>query len=98
MVISLTDSFILCILCEFCVVFSTCVMIKTAYFKAKINEIFGIKEFIENPVNEEFESFLRNDPELFYNFICYTQVLGLSNQWEQKFNNLTVSPPHWILY
>ena len=40
---------------------------------------------------------MKKDPELFYNFICKAQVLNLSDAWKNKFENLTVSPPHWIV-
>ena len=73
------------------------IITKTVYFKAKINEVYGFKEFIEHPINEEFESFLKKDPELFYNFICYAQVLDLTDKWKHKFDSLTVSPPQWIV-
>ena len=97
-IISDENKLALCILSEICVFCSTYMITKNAYFKAKINEVFGFKDFIEHPVNEEFESFVKKDPELFYNFICYAQVLDMTNKWKHKFDSLTVSPPHWIVY
>lgn len=86
----LSASSILCISC------STWLITKTNYFMVKIGEVFGFKQFIEHPVNEEFESFIKKDPELFYNLICYAQVLKLTDKWKNKFDSLTATPPHWM--
>lgn len=48
--------------------------------------------------DEELEKMLKNDPELFYNNLCYSQVLGLTDQWKHKFDKyLNTKPPQWIM-
>ena len=78
---------------------SVSLIIKSEYFKEKINEIYGIKEFIKKPIDNEFQSLLKNVPELFYNVICYAQVLDLVNEWKNKFDkNQSASLPKYIKY
>lgn len=94
--ISNSYKFLLSALSILCISCSTWIITKTNYFMVKIGEVFGFKQFIEHPVNDEFESFIKKDPELFYNLICYAQVLKLTKKWKHKFDSLTAEPPNWM--
>ena len=42
-----------------------------------------------------FEKSLEENPELYYKILPYAQVLGVTDEWEKKFENILIQPPTW---
>ena len=40
---------------------------------------------------------LEENPELYYKVLPYAQVLGVTDEWEEKFAALTIEPPSWCV-
>ena len=38
---------------------------------------------------------LEENPQLYYKILPYAQVLGVTNEWEKKFENILIEPPTW---
>ncbi len=63
----------------------------------ELNHVLGFKEFIVVTEEEKIEFMLENDPELYYKVLPYAQVLGVTDEWTEKFRRLTVQPPTWYV-
>ena len=44
---------------------------------------------------EKLEMLVEQDPSYFYNILPYTYVLGVSNKWIKKFEDIKMEPPEW---
>lgn len=63
----------------------------------ELNHVLGFKEFIVVTEEEKIKFMLENDPELYYKVLPYAQVLGVTDEWTDKFRKLTVQPPSWYV-
>ena len=77
------------------VMLSVSIIGRTEEYTEKLNRIVGFKEFIETAEKEKLEEMLDSNPEFYYNVLPYAIVLGVSDKWEKKFEDLTVRPPQW---
>ncbi len=71
---------------------------KTEYYASLMNEITGFKQFIETAEKEKLEAMLEEDPQYYYNILPYANVLGVSDKWENKFEELESVPPPTYYY
>lgn len=60
-----------------------------------LGNILGFKDFIMYTEEEKIKFMLEDNPELFYKVLPYAQVLGVTDEWENKFKNITLQPPTW---
>ncbi len=60
-----------------------------------LGQVLGFKDFIVVTEEEKIKFMLENDPELYYKVLPYAQVLGVTDEWTDKFRRLTVPPPTW---
>ena len=67
----------------------------TESFNETLGEILGFKEFITVTEGDKIKFMLQENPELFYDILPYAQVLGVTNEWENKFADITLQPPSW---
>ena len=65
-----------------------------AYLDA-LGEILGFKEFIVVTEEDKIKVMLEENPELYYKVLPYARVLGVTNEWEDKFENILLQPPTW---
>ena len=75
---------------------SAVIISRTKDYTEKLNDIIGFKNFIELAEKEQLEMMLEQDPQFYYRILPYAQVLGVTNKWEKKFEDLTVEPPQWL--
>lgn len=66
-------------------------------YTAKLNDILGFREFIRLAEKDKLEMMIEDDPQLYYHILPYAQVLGVTNIWEEKFADITVQPPDWVV-
>ena len=41
---------------------------------------------------------LQENPETYYRILPYAQVLGVTNEWTDKFKGLEMNPPSYVAY
>ncbi len=70
-------------------------MVRTEKYVETLGHILGFKEFITVTEEEKIAFMLQENPELYYEVLPYAQVLGVTDEWEKKFENLTIAPPTW---
>ena len=64
-------------------------------YEKTLGEILGFKEFIVVTEEEKIKFMLEENPELYYKILPYAQVLGVTDEWEKKFQNILIEPPQW---
>lgn len=69
---------------------------RTPAYNEKLNNIIGFKKFIELAEKNQLEMMIEKDPQFYYHILPYAQVLGVTDKWEHKFDDLTVQPPQWL--
>lgn len=60
-----------------------------------LQKIKGFKMFLETAEKERLETLVDENPEYFYNILPYAYVLGVSDKWIKKFENIAMNPPSW---
>ncbi|MBR4942680.1 MAG: DUF2207 domain-containing protein [Clostridia bacterium] len=68
---------------------------RTEEYLETIGDILGFKEFIVVTEEEKIKFMLEENPELYYKVLPYAQVLGVTDEWEQKFEKILMKPPYW---
>ena len=68
---------------------------RTPYGVEILGKIGGFKSFLETSEKEKLEMLVEQDPSYFYNILPYTYVLGVSNKWIKKFEDIKMEPPEW---
>ncbi|MBO5328796.1 MAG: DUF2207 domain-containing protein, partial [Clostridia bacterium] len=62
-----------------------------------LNNVVGFKNFILYAEKDRLEAMLEADPQLYYHVLPYANVLGVTDIWEDKFKDLTLTPPTWLV-
>ena len=62
-----------------------------------LGDILGFKEFIVVTEEDKIKYMLEQNPELYYKVLPYAQVLGVTDEWEKKFENILLQPPAWCV-
>ena len=70
---------------------------RTEKYRKTLGQILGFKDFIVVTEEDKIEFMLKEDPELYYKVLPYAQVLGVTDEWEEKFANITLAPPDWCI-
>ena len=68
---------------------------RTPYGTEMLGRIKGFKEFLETAEKPRLEELVMEDPQYFYNILPYTYVLGVSNKWMKKFEDIALEAPTW---
>ncbi len=68
---------------------------RTPYGTKILGRIKGFKNFLETVEKPKLEELVNEDPEYFYNILPYTYVLGVSNKWIKKFEDIALQAPTW---
>ena len=70
---------------------------RTEKYRKRLGQILGFKDFIVVTEEEKIKFMLKEDPELYYKVLPYAQVLGVTDEWEEKFAKITLAPPAWCV-
>ena len=70
---------------------------RTEKYRKTLGQILGFKDFIVVTEEDKIKFMLEEDPELYYKVLPYAQVLGVTDEWEEKFANITLPPPTWCV-
>lgn len=60
-----------------------------------LGQILGLKEFILTCEKEKLELLVHENPTAFFDILPYAYVLGVSDVWSKKFENIIMSAPTW---
>lgn len=60
-----------------------------------LQKIEGFKLFLETAEKDRLEQLVFDDPKYFYDILPYAYVLGVSDVWVKKFEDIAVEPPEW---
>lgn len=60
-----------------------------------LQKIEGFKLFLETAEKDRLEKLVFDDPKYFYDILPYAYVLGVSDAWVKKFEDIAVEPPEW---
>lgn len=89
-------AFIFGILCTILLIMFIKIMPKrTLYGNKMLGRILGFKNYLETITKDEIKAKLKDNPNFFYDMLPYTMVLGISNQWIKKFENIKMNKPEW---
>lgn len=64
---------------------------RSEYYSSSLENILGVKDFIETVEKEKLEMLSRDDPSMFYKTLSFAIPLECENEWTKKFKGLTVS-------
>lgn len=84
---------ILCVFSHVIIFFSIEIICPTDKYCNLLNEIIGLKNFIYETSKEKLKLLLIDNPQLYYTIFPYAEILGMSNIWKMKFDDLTIDPP-----
>lgn len=68
---------------------------RTLYGNEILGKILGFKEFLEKAEKEKLEELVFQNPNYFYNILPFTYVLGVSDKWIKKFEDISLKAPDW---
>jgi uncharacterized membrane protein YgcG len=68
---------------------------RSDYGVKKLEEIMGLRDFIERVELDELTRMIEKDPQYYYHILSYAIVLGLEKKWAKKFNSFTLESPRW---
>ena len=68
---------------------------RTPYGKEILGKIKGFKNFLETAEKDKLEAMVMQNPTYFYDILPYTYVLGVSDKWIKKFENISIQAPNW---
>ena len=60
-----------------------------------LGRIRGFKHFLEIADKDRLEMLVQENPSYFYDILPYTYILGVSDKWIDKFEDIAVEPAHW---
>ena len=60
-----------------------------------LGQIIGFKRFLETAEKHKLEQLVEQSPDYFYNILPFTYVLGISDVWIKKFENIAIKQPDW---
>ena len=58
-------------------------------------KLLGFKEFIEKAEKDRILRLVEENPSYFYSVLPYAYVLGVTNKWAKKFEDINVEQPGW---
>ena len=84
------------LVCAYACVYSTenALSRREDYLKT-LGDIIGFKDFILHTEEDRIKFMLEENPQLYYKILPYAQVLGVTDEWQQKFARILLEPPQW---
>lgn len=62
-----------------------------------LGQILGLREFILTCEKDRLEMLVQDNPSAFYDVLPYAYVLGVSDVWAKKFENIVMQAPSWYV-
>lgn len=71
------------------------IRVRTKFANNLLGRIIGFKRFLTVTEKNKLEVLVKENPSYFYDILPYTLVLGVSDVWVNKFNDIVTTPPEW---
>ena len=68
---------------------------RTPFGVNMLGRLEGFRNFLEVAEKPQLEQLVMQDPQYFYRIMPYTYVLGVSNTWVKKFEEIQMQAPEW---
>jgi uncharacterized membrane protein YgcG len=68
---------------------------RTAAGVAALRQALGFQRFVRMAEKPRIEAMLKDDPTLFGRLLPFAMVLGVGDEWAEKFRDLLTEPPNW---
>lgn len=68
---------------------------RTDYGNEMLGKILGFKKYLETVEKEELNNNVLKNPNYFYDILPYAYVLGISDIWINKFEDIILKPTYW---
>lgn len=68
---------------------------RTKYGNEMLGRLRGLKDFLQTVEKDRIETMVEEDPKFFYNILPFAYVLGVSDKWIKKFEDISIEPPSW---
>jgi uncharacterized membrane protein len=75
--------------------FANAMPVRTAKGARLLRHCLGFQEFVSRVEKERLERMMKDDPTLFERVLPYAIVLGVADQWAERFAGLLSAPPSW---
>ncbi len=75
--------------------FSAATIKRTEYGHEKLEQLLGLKNFINEAEMDKLTQMIDDDPDYFYNILPYAIVLGLEKKWARKMEGITMTSPDY---
>lgn len=62
-----------------------------------LGKILGLRDFIELAEKDRINALVQEDPSYFYKLLPYAYLFGVTEEWAEKFNTLTIEKPSWYV-
>ena len=66
---------------------------RTKFYTEMLNQLLGFKDFLECAEKDQLETLIEDNPDYYYTTLSYANVLGVSDKWMEKFEDLTLPDP-----
>ncbi|MBQ4269396.1 MAG: DUF2207 domain-containing protein [Clostridia bacterium] len=83
--------------CGACTYFGAKNWSRTEKYNFALGDILGFRNFIVFTEEDKIKFMLEENPQLYYDVLPYAQVLGVTNEWEDKFKNILIESPSWYM-
>ncbi len=94
-VLTVFEKILICAISVLCNYITLGALSRNENYCKTLGQILGFKDFIVYTEEDKIRFMLEENPELYYKVLPYAQVLGVTDEWEGKFKNLTLEPPQW---
>lgn len=91
------EKLIVCLVLFACTFSTQNLLARKQSYLQTLGHIVGFRDFILVTEEDKIKFMLEDNPELYYKVLPYAQVLGVTNEWEGKFKNITLEPPTWYV-
>lgn len=88
---------VICAISCITVALSAILINRSDNYAKQLGEIVGFRNFILLAEKDKLEKLLEDNPDFYFHVLPYAQVLGVSDKWEEKFEDITVQPPQWAI-
>lgn len=70
--------------------------IRTSSGMDKLGSLVGLREYIEKAEKPQLEYLVEENPSAYYDILPFAYVLGVSDIWINKFEDIKISNPSWL--
>lgn len=58
-------------------------------------KLLGFREFLQTAEKDRINMLVEENPQYFYSTLPFAMVLGVTDKWAKRFENITMEPPNW---